>query len=156
MFGADHATVGALVGAILGLTGAGGSILAVPGLVFGMGWPLQQATPVALVAVAGSAAVGALEALRKRLVRYRAALLMAAAGVPATAAGARLAHAFPQRVLLALFAAVMLVVAFRLLRRTLARRARHNRQSASRMSTRRPATFAGPGRPQPRSRPPVR
>ncbi|MGF6291740.1 sulfite exporter TauE/SafE family protein [Paraburkholderia youngii] len=122
--------LGALVGATLGLTGAGGGILAVPALVFGMGWPLQQATPVALVAVAGSAAVGALEAFRKRLVRYRAALLMAAAGVPATAAGARLAHALPQRVLLALFAAVMLVVAFRLLRQTLARRGSGEPQSS--------------------------
>lgn len=44
--------LGAVVGAILGLTGAGGGILAVPALVFGMGWPMQQATPVALVAVA--------------------------------------------------------------------------------------------------------
>jgi len=49
--------LGAIVGAVLGLTGAGGGILAVPALVAGMGWPMQQATPVALVAVAGSAPV---------------------------------------------------------------------------------------------------
>lgn len=112
--------LGAMVGAVLGLTGAGGGILAVPALVFGMGWPIQQATPVALVAVAGSAAVGALEAFRKGLVRYRAAFFMAAIGVPATAVGARLAHVLPQRLLLAVFALVMLVVAIRLLRHTLA------------------------------------
>lgn len=53
--------LGSIVGAVLGLTGAGGGILAVPALVVGMGWPMQQATPVALVAVAGSAALGALE-----------------------------------------------------------------------------------------------
>ncbi|WP_028222863.1 sulfite exporter TauE/SafE family protein [Paraburkholderia oxyphila] len=115
--------LGAMVGAILGLTGAGGGILAVPALVFGMGWPMQQATPVALVAVAGSAAVGAFEALRKRLVRYRAALFMAALGVPATAVGARLARALPQRLLLSLFACVMLFVALRILRQTLRRNA---------------------------------
>ncbi|CAG9274342.1 sulfite exporter TauE/SafE family protein [Paraburkholderia unamae] len=114
--------LGAVVGAILGLTGAGGGILAVPALVFGMGWPMQQATPVALVAVAGSAAVGALEAFRKRLVRYRAAFFMAAAGVPTTLLGARLARALPQRLLLVLFAAVMLFVALRLLRQTLKRK----------------------------------
>ncbi|MHA7235896.1 sulfite exporter TauE/SafE family protein, partial [Burkholderia pseudomallei] len=45
--------LGSIVGAVLGLTGAGGGILAVPALVVGMGWPMQQATPVALVAVAG-------------------------------------------------------------------------------------------------------
>lgn len=113
--------LGAIVGAVLGLTGAGGGILAVPALVVGMGWPMQQATPVALVAVSGSAAIGALEAFRKRLVRYRAALFMAAAGVPLTSVGVRLAHALPQRVLLGLFATVMLVVAGRLLLQALRR-----------------------------------
>jgi uncharacterized membrane protein YfcA len=113
--------LGAIVGAVLGLTGAGGGILAVPALVAGMGWPMQQATPVALVAVAGSAAIGALEAFRQRLVRYRAALFMAATGVPLTSLGVRLAHALPQRVLLALFATVMLVVAGRSLSTALRR-----------------------------------
>ena len=67
----------AMIGAMLGLTGAGGGILAVPAIVVGMGWPMQQATPVALIAVASSAGIGALEAFRKRLVRYRAAFCMA-------------------------------------------------------------------------------
>ncbi|KVD07329.1 hypothetical protein WI80_18565 [Burkholderia ubonensis] len=111
--------LGGIVGAVLGLTGAGGGILAVPALVVGMGWPMQQATPVALVAVAGSAALGALEGFRRGLVRYRAAFLMAAAGVPLTTLGVRLAHVLPQRVLLALFAATMLVVAGRLLQQAL-------------------------------------
>ncbi len=115
--------LGALVGAVLGLTGAGGGILAVPALVAGLGWTIQQATPVALIAVAGSAAIGALEAFRRRLVRYRAALLMAAAGVPATTLGVRAAHALPQRLLLALFALVMLVVALRQWRQVLAGKA---------------------------------
>ena len=44
--------LGGFVGAVLGLTGAGGGILAVPALVVGMSWPMQQATPVALIAVA--------------------------------------------------------------------------------------------------------
>lgn len=107
--------LGALVGAVLGLTGAGGGILAVPALVAGMGWPMQQAAPVALVAVAGSAALGAIEAFRRGLVRYRAAFLMAAAGVPFTSTGVWLAQLLSQRVLLALFACVMLFVAARLI-----------------------------------------
>lgn len=121
--------LGAVVGAVLGLTGAGGGILAVPALVAGMGWPMQQATPVALVAVAGSAAIGALEAFRQRLVRYRAALFMAAVGVPLTSLGVRMAQALPQRVLLALFATVMLVVAGRLLSQVL-RRGKSDRQES--------------------------
>lgn len=107
--------LGVLVGAILGLTGAGGGILAVPALVVGMGWPMQQAAPVALIAVAGSAAIGAAEALRRHLVRYKAAVLMAVAGVPVTSIGIRIAQLLPQRVLLGLFACVMLVVAGRLM-----------------------------------------
>ncbi|WP_233805718.1 sulfite exporter TauE/SafE family protein [Paraburkholderia sp. HP33-1] len=107
--------LGILVGAVLGLTGAGGGILAVPALVVGMGWPMQQASPVALIAVAGSAAIGAIEAFRSGLVRYRAALLMTIAGAPVTALGAQLAHKLPQRLLVALFAGVMLLVALRLL-----------------------------------------
>lgn len=111
--------LGAMIGALLGLTGAGGGILAVPAIVVGMGWPMQQATPVALIAVAFSAAIGALEAFRRRLVRYRAACCMALAGVPATWIGVQLAQHLSQRVLLALFAVVMVVVAARLLWQTI-------------------------------------
>ena len=106
--------LGAFVGAVLGLTGAGGGVLAVPALVVGFGWSMQQAVPVALVAVAGSAAIGAVEGLRRRLVRYKAAALIAASGVPASSFGLRVAHALPQRVLLAAFASVMLLVALRM------------------------------------------
>jgi len=108
--------LGALVGLVLGLTGAGGGILAVPALVFGMGWTMQQAAPVALIAVAGGAAVGAVEGLRKRLVRWRAALLMALAAFPCTFLGVHTAHQLPQRWLIGIFAVVMLLVAARLLR----------------------------------------
>ncbi len=107
--------LGTLVGTVLGLTGAGGGILAVPALVVGLGWTMQQAAPVALIAVAGGASIGAMEGFRRKLVRYRAAALMAATGIPVTALGIRAAHAMSQRVLLTLFAAVMLLAAVRLL-----------------------------------------
>jgi uncharacterized membrane protein YfcA len=109
--------LGIFVGAVLGLTGAGGGILAVPALVAGMGWSMQQAAPVALIAVAGSAAIGALEGFRHKLVRYRAAVLMAIMGVPFTSLGSTVAHVTPQRWLMGLFATVMLFVAFRLFRK---------------------------------------
>lgn len=106
--------LGVLVGAVLGLTGAGGGILAVPALVVGLGWTMQQAAPVALIAVAGGAAIGAVEGFRRKLVRYKAAILMAVAGVPVTSLGILVARELPQRALLALFAAVMVLVAVRL------------------------------------------
>lgn len=111
--------LGVLVGAVLGLTGAGGGILAVPALVVGLGWSMQQAAPVALIAVAGSAALGAIEAFSKGLVRYRAAALMALSALPFTWLGVTLAQITPQRVLTALFAALLLLVATRLLRQAL-------------------------------------
>ena len=43
--------LGVLVGLVLGLTGAGGSIFAVPLLMWGLEWTLPQAAPVALLAV---------------------------------------------------------------------------------------------------------
>ena len=88
--------LGVLVGAVLGLTGAGGGILAVPALVVGLGWSMQQAAPVALIAVAGGAGIGALDGFRQKLVRYRAAALMAVIGIPVTALGIRAAQAVSQ------------------------------------------------------------
>jgi len=118
--------LGIFIGALLGLTGAGGGILAVPALVAGMGWSMQQAAPVALIAVSGSAAIGALEGFRRKLVRYRAALWMATIGVPFTSAGAAVARNMSQRWLMGLFALVMLFVAFRLFRHGRADEAHEN------------------------------
>lgn len=102
------ATLGTLIGVVMGLTGAGGGILAVPALVLGFGLAVQQAAPVAMVAVAVAAVVGTAEGLRRGVVRWRAALWMAMLGVPMTWVGAWLALRTPQRVLMALFAVIML------------------------------------------------
>jgi uncharacterized membrane protein YfcA len=109
--------LGALVGIVLGLTGAGAGILAVPALVFGMGWTMQEAAPVALIAVAAGAALGAFTGWKQGLVRYRGAMLMATVGVLFAPLGVRAAQTLPQRWLIMLFALAMLPVAYRLLRR---------------------------------------
>ncbi|MBI3285656.1 MAG: sulfite exporter TauE/SafE family protein [Burkholderiales bacterium] len=108
--------MGAAVGLVMGLSGAGGGILALPSLVYSQGWSMQQAMPVALLAVTCGALAGALEGWRKKLVRYRAALLMAAAGALPTVFGVRLAQHLSQVWLMALFALILLLVAARLLR----------------------------------------
>lgn len=97
----------------MGLTGAGGGILAVPLLVTGMHWSMQQAAPVALVAVAIGAGVGAIDGFRYRLVRYKAAILMAIAGIPVTRLGQYWAQQLPQYLLLGIFALLMLMVSIR-------------------------------------------
>lgn len=105
--------LGLLVGAAMGITGAGGGVLAVPALVTGLGLSMQQAAPIALIAMVGSAGSGALEGLRHQLVRYRAAMLIALFSLPFTTLGIRGAHALPQTTLMRVFVVVMLISAVR-------------------------------------------
>ena len=105
--------LGLVIGIILALTGAGGGILAVPLLVFGLQMGVAQAGPIGLLAVGMAAALGALLGLRDGIVRYRAALLIAVAGMLLSPAGLWLAHRIDNRSLSVLFAIVLLLVAVR-------------------------------------------
>lgn len=107
--------LGILIGAILGLTGAGGGMLAVPALVAGLDLSMQQAAPISLIAVSFSAAIGAWHGFQHRLLRLRGALLMAAAGAPFTWVGVMLAQHISQSLLQTLFALAMLAAAIRML-----------------------------------------
>ncbi|HEY9279185.1 MAG TPA: sulfite exporter TauE/SafE family protein [Eoetvoesiella sp.] len=106
---------GSAIGMVLGLTGAGGGILAVPALVLGIGLGMAQAMPVALMAVGGAALLGALDGLRKGLVRYKAAFLMALSGSVVSPLGMWIAHRVSAVWLMTLFSLVMLIVAARML-----------------------------------------
>ncbi|MBT2342307.1 MULTISPECIES: sulfite exporter TauE/SafE family protein [Pseudomonas] len=108
---------GVVMGLVLGLTGAGGGILAVPALVLGLGLTMTQAAPVALFAVGSAAAVGAIDGLRHGLVRYRAALLIALLGAVFSPLGVYFAHQLSERILMILFSLLMVLVAVRMLRR---------------------------------------
>ena len=105
--------LGAVVGVVMGLTGAGGGILAVPLLVFGLHLPITEAGPIGLLAVGIASTLGALQGLRMGIVRYRAALLVAAVGIVASPAGLWLAHRLDTKVLSLVFAGVLLLVAYR-------------------------------------------
>jgi len=107
---------GAIVGLAVGLLGAGGSILAIPALVYGVGQSLETAIPTSLAVVAVSSVGGIVPAERRAKVQWRIALLFAAAGVPAAVGGTALGSLIPQRWLLLAFAALMVVVAVRMLR----------------------------------------
>jgi uncharacterized protein len=107
--------LGVVVGLVLGLTGAGGSIFAVPLLMWGMGWTLPQAAPLALLAVSAAAAFGTIVAWDVRLVRYRAAILMALCAWLLAPAGLRCAQWLDAQTLSLLFAVVLVIVAVRML-----------------------------------------
>ncbi|UUV28659.1 sulfite exporter TauE/SafE family protein [Amycolatopsis roodepoortensis] len=109
------ALAGLLIGLALGLLGAGGSILAVPALVYAAGQPLAAAIPASLLIVGVSSAAAVIPRLRTRAVRWPIALVFGAAGIPAAFGGAALGRSLPPRVLLLGFAALMAVVAVRML-----------------------------------------
>lgn len=102
--------LGLLVGVLLGLTGAGGGILAVPLLVFGLGMTVADAGPVALLAVAMAAAFGAVLGLKDKVLRYKAAAVMSAAGVLLSPLGLWVAGMIPNRPLAGIFGVVLVYV----------------------------------------------
>ncbi len=104
--------LGLIIGMTLALTGAGGGILAVPLLVFGAGIGVAQAGPIGLLAVGLAASLGALLGLRAGVVRYRAAALIAGAGMLVAPAGLWMARQVDNRWLSILFALILLYVAF--------------------------------------------
>lgn len=107
--------LGLLIGIILGLTGAGGGILAIPALMFSQNWSVTQAAPIGLMAVTSAAIVGAIEGLIRKLVRYKAALWIAFIGIIVTPFGIKASHALPAKYLMIVFSLTMLIVATRLL-----------------------------------------
>ncbi|MDC8445878.1 MAG: sulfite exporter TauE/SafE family protein [Nitrosomonas sp.] len=107
--------LGSVTGVVLGLTGAGGVIIAVPLLIFGLHLNIAQAVPVALLAACMSATVGALIGLRQGKVRYRAAGLIALAGSLVSPAGLWFAQRLPHEPLVLLFAVVLAYVAINML-----------------------------------------
>jgi len=110
-----YTCIGIFIGIILGLTGAGGGMLAVPALVSSLGLSIQQASPIALIAVAGGSIIGAAQGLHQGLVRYKAAILMVLIGIPFSSIGISVSKILPQRILFMLFALIMICVSIRLL-----------------------------------------
>lgn len=107
---------GLLIGVLLGLLGAGGSILAVPALVYGAGQPLSSAVPTSLLVVGVSAAAAVVARVRASQVQWRIAAVVGGSGIPAAFAGTAVNGALNPRVVLVGFAVVMVVAAVRMLR----------------------------------------
>lgn len=110
--------LGAIVGAILSLTGAGGGILAVPLLVFTLHMGLAESAPVGLLAVGLAAALGAILGLREGRVRYRAAMVIGGAGMLLAPMGVWLAQRVPNGPLTLTFAVVLAWSAWGMYRRS--------------------------------------
>ncbi|MEA1071805.1 sulfite exporter TauE/SafE family protein [Sphingomonas sp. LY160] len=109
---------GVLVGFTLGLVGGGGSILAVPLMVYLVGVSNPHvAIGTSALAVAANAAMGLVNHARHGTVKWRCGLTYAAAGVAGAFLGSTAGKAFDGQRLLFLFAIVMIVVGILMLRR---------------------------------------
>ncbi len=104
--------LGAYIGLVTGLTGAGGTVLAVPLLTIALGLTMQQAAMISLIAIALSAGIQSIRGLIHGIVRYKAAMLIAACGLLAAPIGVKLAAHLPQVWLKLAYATVLLYVAW--------------------------------------------
>ena len=103
---------GAIVGFSLGFIGGGGSILAVPLLLYVVGVEDPHlAIGTSALAVTVNAAANLFHHIRKRNVKYRDGLAFAIPGVVGTIIGIQLGLLTPPRSLILLFALLMIVMA---------------------------------------------
>lgn len=109
---------GGLIGLVLGLVGGGGSILAVPLLVYvvGIGSP-HAAIGTAAVAVTANALASLIGHARAGRVKWPCAGVFAVAGIVGAALGAELGKAVDGKRLLALFGLLMIGVGLSMLRK---------------------------------------
>jgi hypothetical protein len=108
---------GGVVGLSLGLIGGGGSILAVPLMVYvvGVSSP-HEAIGTSAVAVAASAFINLIGHSRDRNVKWPCATIFALAGIAGAALGAEFGKAVDGKKLLAAFGILMIVIAVLMLR----------------------------------------
>jgi len=106
--------VGCIIGLVLGLTGAGGSVFAVPLLIWAVGLEPSQAIGISLGAVAAGALFGVLARLRSDEIQWLPAVVYATLGALATPVGTWLNHRSDERWLMVGFGILVTIIAARL------------------------------------------
>lgn len=100
---------GTLIGLSIGMVGGGGSVLAVPVLVYVLGQSVHQATTASLVVVTAAALAGGARHARSGRVCWRHALTFSGAALPGIAGGTALAEQVGGSALIGAFGVVMLI-----------------------------------------------
>ncbi len=117
MRGLYASPLGLLIGLSLGALGGGGSILAVPALVYGAGESAHAATSTSLLVVGIASLLGVGSHWREGNVRLTSGLIFGACGIGGSAIGTTLNGQVEPDVLLLAFSAVMVIAAVGMLRR---------------------------------------
>lgn len=104
--------LGAIVGSVLGLIGAGGAILAVPGLIAVLGLSVTAATTSSTIIVGSAALAGVLQRRGSATVDVRVGLTFSAVGIFGTLIGTVLLNVIPEEIALLLLALIMLAAAY--------------------------------------------
>jgi uncharacterized membrane protein YfcA len=97
-----------LIGIALGLLGGGGSMLTTPILLYAMHLPAKEAIATSLIVVGTTSATAAIQHARSGNVSWQAGFIFGVAGMTGAYVGGRGAAYVPDRLLLGLFAAMML------------------------------------------------
>ena len=106
--------LGLVVGVVLGVVGGGGSIIAVPALVYGVGMSPAQAIPTSLLVVGISSLAALLPRFREGL-NWPVIALVGGAGIPAAWAGAAVGKLLDPNILMLAFAVIMVAAGIRML-----------------------------------------
>lgn len=105
-----------LIGLTLGLLGGGGSILTLPLLTYVAGLEPRSAIASSLLVVGTTSLIGAIGHARAGRVRWRTAFVFGGAGMLGAVAGSRAAAHLPAKLLMVLFALLMLGTSLAMLR----------------------------------------
>ena len=101
---------GGLVGLLLGTTGGGGSLVAIPLLVYVVGVPVQNATAMSLIVVGYSSLFGAWKESRQQRVHVVSAILFSLTGMIGAWVGAHGQQLVPETLVLFLFGNLLLFI----------------------------------------------
>jgi len=128
-----YAIIGACaIGLSLGVMGSGGSILTVPVLVYLVGQEEKVAIAGSLIIVGSIALLGSLPYMRQKQIDWNTVLLFGVPGIIGSYGGAWLSAYFSGLMQLAIFAAIMLIASYFMLRpkQDLEQQSDHQRHTA--------------------------
>ena len=107
-------SLGLFVGIVLGVVGGGGSIIAVPALVFGVGMSPAEAIPTSLLVVGISSLAALIPRLREGI-NWPVVLIVGTAGIPAAWGGTAAGRLLDPNILMLAFAVIMVIAGIRML-----------------------------------------